>query len=148
MSDQMTDKMTPRPTSALRDFLEACAALGEARFVLRNCSAFMEMFCATDRLSIDDRWLTICFPEAHMHVELARVTRVRLRDGSEADAPARPSLWFHGRCGSPFLLLILDQTDGVQRAAQEAAFARLRERFGDELAFEPADAEAAGATLH
>ena len=148
MSEQTTDRMTPRPTSALHHFLEACAALGEARFVLRNCSAFMEMFCATDRLSIGDRWLTIRFPDAHMHVELTRITGVRLRDGNEADAPARPSLWFHGPCGSPFLLVILDQTDGVHRAAQEAAFARLRERFGDELAFEPTEAQAAGATLH
>ena len=144
----MPDQMTPRPPSALRDFIAACAALGEARFVLRNCSAFMEMFCSTDRLGVGDRWLTIRFPEAHMHVELARVAGVRLRDSGEADTPACPSLWFHGRCGSPFLLLILDQTDGVQRAAQEAAFQRLRERFGEEIAFEPAEAEAAGATLH
>lgn len=144
----MPDQMTPRPPSALRDFLEACADLGEARFVLRNCSAFMEMFCSTDRLSIGDRWLTIRLPEAHMHVELARVTGVRLRDSGEADTPACPSLWFHGRCGSPFLLLILDQADGAQRAAQATAFQRLRERFGEEITFEPAEAAAAGATLH
>jgi hypothetical protein len=144
----MPDRITPRPRSALRDFLEACAALGEVRFVLRNCSAFMEMFCATDRLSLNDRWLTLRFPEAHMHVELARVAGVRLRDSGETDTPACPSLWFHGRCGSPFLLLVLDQTAGAQRVAQETAFQRLRERFGEEIVFEAADAEAAGATLH
>jgi hypothetical protein len=144
----MSDQMMPRPTSALRDFLEACAALGEARFVLRNCSAFMEMFSSTERLCIGDRWLTIRLPEAHMHVELARVSGVRLRESGEADTPACSSLWFHGRCGSPFLLLILDQTEGAQRAAQEAAFRRLRERFGEEITFEPTEAEAAGATLH
>ena len=143
----MPDESSRAP-SALHEFLKACAALGDARVVLRNCSAFMEMFCSADRLSVSDRWLTIRLPQSHMHVELTRIAGVRLRDGGEADTPACPSLWFHGRCGGPFLLLILDQTDGVERTAQEAAFRDLRARFGEEIAFEAAEIEATGATLH
>src|SRR6185369_12212050 len=69
---RMPDESTSRATSALHEFLKACAALGEARVVLRNCSAFMEMFCSADRLSVSDRWLTIRLPQSHMHVELTR----------------------------------------------------------------------------
>lgn len=135
-------------TPDLRAFLGECAALGAVRLVLRNCSGFMEMFCSTERLTGGDRWLTIRITEAHMHVELARVAGIRLRPSGDADTPARPSIWFHGRCGTPFLLVILDQTEGVGRAAQEAAFGRLRDRWGEEIVFDQTESVSARTTLH
>jgi hypothetical protein len=118
--------------------LQEAASLGRVRAVLRSCSGFVEVFCSTAAFEVGPDWLTVRLPEAHLHVQVPALAGAALHEPGGEAHPERPSLWFYGRCGSPCLLLILDQTDGDERRRQEAAFRALRFRHGAHMSFVPA----------
>lgn len=117
------------------ELLHEAASLGRVRAVLRSCSGFVELFCSTEAFEVGPGWLTVRLPEAHLHLQVPALTGAALHEPGDAAHPERPSMWFYGRCGSPCLLLILDQTDGDERTRQEAAFEALRSRHGTHVRF-------------
>jgi hypothetical protein len=122
--------------------LQEAACLGRVRAVLRSCSGFVEVFCSTEAFEVGPDWLTVRLPEAHLHVQVPALAGAALHEAGAAAHPERPSMWFYGRCGSPCLLLILDQTDGDERRRQESAFRALRSRHGAHVRFAQPDADA------
>lgn len=136
-------------TSAAAALLADAASLGPVRAILRSCSGFVELFCSTDAFEVRGAWLHVRQPTAHLHVQLPDLASAAFHDAGEDAHPGRPSLWLLGRCGSPCLLLILDQTEGAARRQQETAFATLRARWGAQVAFRGDDTTAAeGRLLH
>lgn len=117
------------------ELLEKTRGLGRVRAVLRSCSGFVEVFCSTEAFEVGPGWLTVRLPEAHLHVQVPALAGATLLEPGDAAHPDRPSVWFFGRCGSPCLLLILDQTDGEDRRRQEEVFQALRSRFGAHVRF-------------
>lgn len=125
----------PCPSPLIADFLADASGLGRVRAMLRNCSGMVEMFCSSESFLLTPHWLTVRTPVAHLHVQVATLCTAQLKD-ERADAHLqRQSIWFHGRCGSPCLILILDQTEGDERLRQEAAFEDLRQRYGERVTF-------------
>jgi hypothetical protein len=120
--------------------LESTAPLGRVRVVLRNCTGLSEIFCSCEEFVVADRWLHLRTSGAHLHLQLSNVTGVRFLEAGDADHPRSPAIWFYGRCGTPMLLLVLDQTRGNERVEQLATFLALRARFGPCLVL--------GATAH
>ncbi len=133
-------------THAVERLMADVADLGPVRAVLRSCSGFAEFFCAASDMSMSTGWLSIRQPTAHLHLQLPVLRGALLLEAGEHAHPHAPSVWLYGRCGSPCLLLILDQAEGAERARQEAVFRSLRTRYGTRLAFE--SAVSAGDTLH
>ncbi|HEV7735193.1 MAG TPA: hypothetical protein VGR62_23685 [Candidatus Binatia bacterium] len=122
-------------TQGVAELLREAESLGRVRAVLRSCSGFVEVFCSTEAFEVGPDWLTVRLPGAHLHVQVPALTGAALHEAGDAAHPERPSMWFYGRCGSPCLLLILDQTDGDERQRQEAAFQALRSRHGAHVRF-------------
>ncbi len=117
--------------------LRDAAGLGPARVVLRSCSGFMELFCDLAACELAGDWLTVRRPDAHLHVQLPALGGACLLEAGGDAYPHAPSLWLLGRCGRPSVIVILDRTAGGRRATQAAAFARLRARWGERIAFAP-----------
>jgi hypothetical protein len=121
--------------------LRALAPLGPVRILMRNCSGFAELFCDTTDIVLTRQWLHVGIDGARLHLPVRALRGARLEPSTSPSADAlRPALWLYGRCGSPFLGLIFDQTRGETRRLQEAQFEVLRARYGDEVGF-AADAE-------
>jgi putative heme iron utilization protein len=124
---------------AAKHFFRDVAQVGPVRLVLRNCAGFAELFCSTERLRVMPGWLNLHLPSAHLHVRLPACHAVRFVEGEDG-GPAEPSIWFYSPCGSPFLLLILDQVVGAARMHQVAVFEALRTRYGEHVRLGDADA--------
>jgi hypothetical protein len=135
-------------TSAARALLADAASLGPVRAVLRSCSGFVELFCSVGDFEVRGEWLHVRQPTAHLHVQIPALAAATFHDAGDEAHPGGPSLWLLGRCGSPCLLLILDQTRGEARARQQIAFDDLRARWGTQVVFHGADASAEARLLH
>lgn len=134
--------------SAAAALLADAATLGPVRAILRSCSGFVELFCSTDAFEVGSGWLHVRQPTAHLHVQVPALASVAFHDAGDEAHPGRPSIWLLGRCGSPCLLLILDQTEGEARVRQESAFEALRARWGTRVAFRAEAPVAEGRLLH
>jgi hypothetical protein len=116
--------------------LQELAPLGPVRILLRNCSGFVELFCDTDDIVLTRQWLHVGVDGARLHLPLPALRGARLEPSGPRRADAlRPALWLYGRCGSPFLGFIFDQTRGDARRRQETQLQALRARYGDEIGF-------------
>lgn len=124
---------TTHPAALLHDV----APLGPVRLVMRNCSGFVELFCDTEDILLTPGWLHIGVAEARFHLQLPALHGASLYEADAAAHPEHPSLWLYGRCGSPCVVLILDQTEGEARRQQEERFRALRRRYGDRVQFTP-----------
>lgn len=142
----MTERLdAPSAAAAL---LADAASLGPVRAILRSCSGFVELFCSAEAFEVRGGWLHVRQPTAHLHVQVPALAAAAFHDAGDDAHPGRPSLWLLGRCGSPCLLLILDQTEGEARERQETAFAALRARWGAQVVFGDEDHRAEARLLH
>lgn len=113
------------------DVLRACRRLGRVRLVLRNAVGFAEAFGDLDRLDVHDGWAHWCDERMHVHVCCTAIANVRFLDPESVCVhQTHPTVCFDDARGHPHLMVILDQTRGVDAVEQEHHFEDLRERFG------------------
>lgn len=142
----MRDPIDANPAAA--DLLADLAVLGPVRAVLRNCSGFVEVFCSTDDFRLTPGWLSLRSPTTHLHLQVPVLAGAALREAGEGAHPHHPSIWLVGRCGSPCLILIFDQTEGEARRRQGLLLDALRSRWGEEVVFRTAAEASATHMLH
>lgn len=110
----------------------ACRRLGRARLLLRNALGFAEVFGDLERLHLEDGWAHWRDERAHLHVFCAAIAGVRfLEAGAACRHQTHPTVCFHDAQGRPQVLIILDQTRGVDAVEQEHRFEDLRDWFGE-----------------
>src|SRR6185369_5613447 len=122
--------MSEVSVSFTEDVLGACRDLGRARVVLRNPVGIAEVFANLASLELRNGWAHLCLGAVHVHAEVEAIAGVRFVAAGEACSCAGPAVWFASRSGSPLLLLVLDQTRGIDQVEQTRAFDALRSRFG------------------
>jgi len=123
--------MIEESVSFTEEVLGACRDLGRARVVLRNPVGIAEVFANLANIELRNGWAHLCLGAVHVHAEVEAIAGVRFVAAGEACSCAGPAVWFASRTGSPLLLFVLDQTQGIEQLEQARAFDSLRARFGD-----------------
>lgn len=108
--------------------LRDAAGAGRLRVMLRNCSGFVEVRCDGADLILTADWLHVRGGDGHLHVSLPALVAARFLDSDAPGSPG-PSIAFHGRCGSPCLVVAFDERTGPRADV----YRRLRARWGGEL---------------
>lgn len=129
--------------------LEACRKLGHVRLVLRNPLGFAELFGNIAQLEVHEGWAHWCHASSHLHVCCHVIAGVRFLDpGSTCANQTHPTVCFDDARGRPHLMVILDQTRGVDAIEQEHHFEDLRDRFGNTRALISMNTMPAAPTAH
>lgn len=131
------------------DVLRACRRLGHVRFVLRNAVGFAEILGNIEHLEVVDGWAHWCQSNIHAHVCCHAIAGVRFLDpGTTCTHQTHSTVCFDDSRGRPHLMVILDQTQGVDAIEQEHRFEDLRDRFGTSRPLISLETVGANVTAH